>query len=165
MNKELDLNKAANSGEYSKSHLDVLFPEKYYTPEQSEIYVGFECEQYLMKLGPDGRIYELPENREYRKLIIDEYSVGLSSTWYRVKLLDKEDIESLGWIYKRDNAGIEEIEFASLDDEYWLEYNLDDKYLRISWNNLEGDITRFSGTIKNKSELKKLMSQLKIKHE
>ncbi len=145
---------------------------KYYTPTIDEFYVGFECE--LRNSSDDN-------NFEWEQFKIATVDDGLISNslmdWsfydsrnaiedqsIRVKYLDKEDIESLGWKQSRE-SNCSEIEFimdlGNRLDNLGLIYDEEDQYLRIHWFG-EGDITRFSGTIKNKSELKKLMKQLDI---
>jgi hypothetical protein len=83
----------------------------------------------------------------------------------RVKYLDQSDIESLGWEFEKKHAGLEQISFSIggpiYDDILYMDYDLESKYLRIAWLG-DGDVTRFSGTIKNKSELIKLIRQLEI---
>ena len=68
--------------------------DKYYTPSLNEFHVGFEYETYNSY------------RKEWYKTILTEDNLeALGSFWYnfleaehRVKYLDKEDIESLGWI-------------------------------------------------------------------
>ena len=130
---------------------------KYYTPEQDEIYVGFECEQSVLKTD-GGHQLDIVSPKEYRKITIDEYSVALSSTWYRVKYLDKEDIESLGWkFYENDTIPLKAF---SKNEDYKLTYISGMHRVSIANNLVEH--THFDGSIKNKSELKKLMKQLNI---
>lgn len=142
---------------------------KYYIPEISEIYIGFEYEvkhYYLDKL----------EYGDFSKAIVSlstfQFAImELRQSRVRVKHLDKEDIESLGWkcykLFKTSNNG------TDISDNYIFKY--ENKYHLISdfskggmlilkGNKLiSSDITKiFSGIIKNKSELKKLMQQLEI---
>ena len=129
--------------------------EKYYTPDITEFHVGFEFEEFeqeqWVKATSDGSdIYH-----------IDRYQI--KDNKIRVKYLDQSDIESLGWSFEKKHPGLEQLQFTKdlggpLDD-LCLEYDLESHYLRISWYG-DGDVTRFSGTIKNKSELNKLMQQL-----
>jgi len=129
--------------------------ELYYTPSIEEFHVGFE--------------YEYNNGKSWQNEIFIR-GIGFAPNPKlddcRVKYLDKEDIESLGWLFEKQHAGLEELQFSkdlgSTYDNLGLDYSLDSGYLRIAYNGLNGDTTRFSGTIKNKSELKVLMKQLGI---
>ncbi len=133
--------------------------EKYYTPEIEEFCVGLEFEMDDTWGG-------------WKKLVLTDemlkgnVMIGLGSgnervPYYhktRVKYLDREDIESLGWEYIKTHAGTEQMEFEK--GEYLLSYDPDFRgrqWLHIEVNG-DGDTTLFSGTIKNKSEL---INQLK----
>lgn len=121
---------------------------KYYTPTIDEFYVGFECEQKI-----DNKWYEQICKDYYISILTNE---SFKPDWnsFRVKYLDKEDIESLGWKWDKHKAG-----FKNKDDIhliYWLDE--DNKEIVIE---AYGECV-FQGTIKNKSELKKLMKQLGI---
>lgn len=106
-----------------ETHLD----KKFYVPEISEFHVGFEYEIKYdfdsqitgMKPGHPDWIPKIVESNEWEKKIFDEYdSVNpnivsffmnydpiinknndFTESLIRVKCLDKEDIESLGFIY------------------------------------------------------------------
>lgn len=146
---------------------------KYYTPTIEEFHVGFECELSYTK----------NENYTLTNLdIIDlEFLIQKEpKIKARVKYLDKEDIESLGW--KLNNTG----GWWELGNLFPKDkYNEGDHYLgnwkyRIIGDNVcepprpdmfwidtrnpsnGGQLQIFRGTIKNKSELKKLMQQLGI---
>ena len=141
---------------------------KYYTLEAEEFYIGFEFE-YL-------------ENETWVKKTLPFYN-NYASLWssnpdpklFRVKYLDREDIESLGFTKgqtREDTTDFHKgecIEGASNDwhpqgnwkyrimfspsSETWIE--------KRNWNN-GGRNTVFKGKIKNKSELIKLMKQLNV---
>lgn len=145
--------------------------KKYYTPQIEEFHIGFE---YEIKGGFDN------------KWITEVFS--LEHTWYhthnkfpihfrqhimmgqiRVKCLDKEDIESLGWKYVIPSDG------KYLNDNYYsiikdipepnkttIEFKL-----RVIGDNIsiwsdDTDSTYFDGIIKNKAELKKIMQQINL---
>jgi hypothetical protein len=77
----------------------------------------------------------------------------------KVKYLDRGDIESLGLVYDEDHR-----DFIIDGDEYKrLWFNKETQELTIS-NGLDYDdsVTWFDGYIKNKSELKVLLTQLDI---
>jgi len=140
--------------------------DKYYTPEISEFYVGFEFE--FGDKATEGTSTEW-----------DTYIISNEDSLYmwlkdplekRVKYLDKEDIESLGFkllepykdknqkLYFKDNITIcyrhkEHILGMITTDpsknDYYSEYNKDPYSIH-------------SIIIKNKSELIKLLKQLRI---
>jgi hypothetical protein len=129
---------------------------KYYTPTIEEFHVGFE---YEVLAGTDWVNTQI--HVENITLNIDRVINHIETC--RVKYLDKEDIESLGFEHK-----------GSL----WFDFK---KYFwKIrKWNKNEIDLyycfatmdmtgeddkeLRFRGAIKNKSELIKLMNQLNIR--
>jgi hypothetical protein len=141
--------------------------KKYYTPTERELLQGIVNEQEIFVVSKDG---DIVTNLKFNNGLIndlvsfaylndieykDEYEViySINSDYYRIKYLDQEDIESLGW--KRDPSG----------ERYWemrgiqLYYQEENNYLYImdySANYI------FRGIIKNKSELKKLMEMLEI---
>lgn len=131
--------------------------DKYYTPDISEFYVGFEYE-FLN----DGR---LPENDSSwsKEILTDdyykffEYYANNVSSDYRVKYLDQEDIEGLGYGFVTKLWGFESsdgniiIEVEDIDD---LQKGTIDIYCVQD--------LRFKGRIKNKSEMAKLLKQLEI---
>lgn len=128
---------------------------KYYTPTIEEFHIGFE---YEFK-HPDYEVwnkYTTPEFQMEREDCIP--FVGNLNN-FRVKYLDQEDIESLGWVYNEEY------------DCYFYQTSPTIKAWKLYVINEQLDIEilcfgecTFSGTIKNKSELKRLMKQLGI-HE
>lgn len=144
---------------------------KYYTPELSEFYVGFEFEV----LNNESKFYipGLAKNEwssiesnfgiftsveKIQRLILDKQ--------IRVKNLDREDIESLGWEHdstiKSESYFIHK-DFSLITREEWrLIYDSKNNSIDISdLNNINLSFS-FYGTIKNKSELKKIMQMLNI---
>jgi len=131
---------------------------KYYTPELSEFHVGFEFE--LRVWGSD----------KWDKSEISEpweIDAAFDRAEPRVKYLDKEDIESLGWniysngdywrgVYKQENTDFSkpQIVIKNYEDNNYIIFRLKE----------EGGIilSLFIGEIKNKSELSKLMKQLNV---
>ena len=133
----------------------------YYTPTIEEFHVGF--------------IYERKEYDDLR--MIDEwYETSIDTPWQlvdyvmylqnfnfnktRVKYLDQEGIESLGW---KDCDNIYNTIRWNFNDYILMFYKKDNRYLIFrdcGPNNIQ---TVFNGFIKNKSELIKLMQQLNIK--
>lgn len=145
--------------------MEKVVKEKYYIPEFEEFYPGFECE-WLCSFP------EFPIQEEKKDNSIPEYrriTVGLDFEFtqlperlkydnYRVKYLDKEDIESLGW--KNSELTSMELYIFPTPKTSFIEITLE-KYNNTLIIEKDG-FTLFEGTIKNKSELKKLMSQLGI---
>jgi hypothetical protein len=134
--------------------------KKYYTPDISEFYVGFECE-----------FKDLSGN--FIPIVHTEESISYKDT-FRVKYLDKEDIENLG--FKRDyvrtklpeNIGFwlkkkyaDHMKFYK--DDLYATYNTKGKLLFLS-NLIYPTNLSISLVIKNKSELKKLLKQLNINY-
>lgn len=133
---------------------------KYYTPEAEEFYIGFEYESLQDPRYPE------KDNSWESNYIESAFELKTFLGYYcsdnielRVKYLDKEDIESLGF-HTEDNGEC---------------YNKSIKWVEIGlypWASLTGikhqyKIVRdgnqvFHGVIKNKSELKKLLKQLNI---
>jgi len=132
---------------------------RYYKPELSEVHVGFECEANvegkwipLMLQGFD---------------CVEEY---VKRDVYRVKYLDRDDIESLGFEYEKaygKTTGIEGSYFKSTHKMnnrscIWLDLDLDGSCDVTIHNNedWEDRHTWFQGTIKNKSELKRVLKMI-----
>jgi len=129
---------------------------KYYTPTIDEFHVGFEYEAFI------NNSWQSKVMNDYEDIIYFLFDMN-AKTWLsinegivRVKYLDKEDIESLGFD-------------CTSDDQYYLidNYTLlidNDYFLQILKDDFEEDIYLFQGTIKNKSELKVLLKQLGIEY-
>lgn len=125
---------------------------KYYTPTIEEFHVGFQFE-YLS----DNNTWESTDdlsitfmNNDNPISIIEYY---LKESRIRVKLIDREDIESLGWKYNRING----FEYK----KYVLNINNNTISIYVP-GDYDGEEHHFKGEIKNKSELSKLMIQLGI---
>jgi len=147
--------------------------DKYYTPSIEEFHVGFE---YQYKVKTSGSSFVFAKDHIY--LWIDDYIksgdiLSFRLDEIRVKYLNKEDIESLGFI-KQDYQYQNNLEFKYGDiwktnsKSGWLHFNTDTKILKItsldSGSNIDGPnhSVKFNGFIKNKSELKVLLKQLEI---
>ena len=138
---------------------------KYYTPTIDEFHVGFEYE-----IDNEKSIY----SETHMNLFNINHKIKLNQI--RVKYLDKEDIESLGWKViesgKSPFTGKELYKFKinkevgfNTGTNWYLEDGYTPGTIRItienygSWATSKDTINLF---IKNKSELKKLMKQLNI---
>lgn len=124
---------------------------QYYFPTIDEFFCGFECEikgknesnWSKLVLGKDA-IWHLFTNLEYLEQATEQI---------RVKHLDRQDIEECGWTQRdHDTYDIE---------GYALEF--DSKYKTFIYHTGPRHGTVFKGTIRNKSELVKLMQMLNIK--
>lgn len=140
-----------------ESHLDN---NKYYVPEISEFHVGFEYEVMIPEKSTWSKEVFFLNDSHINLVkwvnIQDEFTIHK----IRVKTLDKEDIESLGW---KDCDNIYNTIRWDFNDYILMFYKKDNRYLIFrdcGPNNIQ---TVFNGFIKNKSELIKLQQQLDIK--
>lgn len=150
---------------------------KYYTPSIEEFHVGFEYQHTgLLDINQiKEEFYNF--NYDLKDKSLEEINYAINNNWIRVKYLDQEDIESLGWTFKSTNKM--RTWYTGSDNwfnntiptgnsgRYWsFELSHDPEYngiiIKAGTNYGETD-TFFEGTIKNKSELKKLMEQLNIR--
>lgn len=160
--------------------------EKYYTPELSEFYLGFEYEYKSGFLDGTVKTQEQYNTANWKKTFFDgshEFpyieraltgqNADNMRCGIRVKYLDQEDIESLGFthcpeinrcIYRKYfKFDIQETGMTAFDlDGYYEIVYTKDHYCHISKHG-RIDATFFRGTCNNISELKKLMQQLEIK--
>jgi hypothetical protein len=151
--------------------------EKYYTPTLEEFHVGFE---YEYQDGPDDsfepRVHTVFNETE-RHIWVNDFrdfkgTYVMAPIMYRVKYLDREDIEDvLGKEFKEDS-----VKYSSVDYKYkkgdiyskaWIvSYWVKDRELQITRYDFKGennpDSSRcvFEGTVKNKSEFKRILKQL-----
>jgi ribosomal protein S13 len=128
--------------------------DKYYTPELNEFHIGFEYEyEDINESGSTTSWYKtiVKENECY---IIDQHLKYSDDLNLRVKYLDKEDIESLGWklkndLYIKDDLTLQ-VHKNSITIKYYDNFNNE-------WRTKVEQIN-----IKNKSEFIKLLKQLQI---
>jgi len=125
---------------------------KYYTPEITEFYVGFECEiqragtwdKFILTHGEVSMLY----TRSFA------HKDNLSNL-IRVKYLDLQDIQELGFVFVgQDEVGL----FEFRGDEIELYFNPHNQRI-IIFKMPELDCI-FRGQIKNKSELKKVLEMI-----
>jgi hypothetical protein len=130
---------------------------KYYTPTIEEFHVGFEFE-FLKDINYIKEVFLC--NSQFGFTFDDFPELAKLS---RVKYLDKKDIESLGWKFEKQHPGLDDMTFSK--EELTLDFEdiegIRDR-VRIYEFNGDTDLNYFCGTIKNKSELKALMKQLRI---
>lgn len=142
--------------------------EPYYTPQLSEIYFGFEFEAYNSK-----KHFFFEKEEKWYSVSIDYGVLGklinlhklLMHKQIRVKFLDKTDIERCGWIYKDINEPQLDYFWDSETEKHSISYNYKTHRMIITGREdiSKEDYSAFNGFIKNKSELKKIMEQLRIK--
>ncbi len=120
---------------------------KYYTPDIEEFRVGFEYEDWDIK-SDENWIKRTVPNSGYTKHPHEEV---------RVKHLDREDIESLGWEYlpSRD---------SSFSQRWWDGFTKGEFMIKecCAWDHGNVVITKgrqriFQGNVKNKSELERVI--------
>jgi len=151
---------------------------KYYTPEIEEFHQGFEYEVWYSSAYTEEKwiketfeFYDKDEIYHYDCVdLIPSFKNHGDSI--KVKYLDREDIESLGFKITKDNEDIElslesktYIGGPSVGDDYKIIilYGLDNKEMWIYQKTNSGrEYDLFKGIIKNKSEFKKLLKQLQI---
>lgn len=126
--------------------------KKYYQPEIEEFHIGFEYEW----LNDEGTWIKEDSPIEISKENFDEQTYGL-----RVKYLDQQDIEDCGWEYSNTSR---EIEYYNIE-EISLYHDIIDHEISIYKIDCDWESCEFRGTVKNISELKKLMKQLNITKE
>lgn len=155
--------------------------KKYYTPTIEEFHVGFECEVDVAMVSGPKMEHGIAQVDEIDTGHYFEYHLCVNGTRvyegrierFRVKYLDIEDIESLGWknhvhsslfYFDIPNVTTHSGEYFLNDEligypDYEMVFEESNK---ITIRDCERDVI-FCGTIRNKSELKKLMQQLQIK--
>lgn len=175
-----------NSVSYNKTEqkfnkMVETMERKYYTPTLEEFTVGFEYECLSGFMDGTVKTNDDFNNATWttRKATIGELVYieraltgknaqnGLCGI--RVPYLSKEDIEECGWKYSKVDAGttLHFFNFKASDMTYCMDFDPDFRgkiWLRIY--DIAGDFEEmnfFSGTIKNKSQLKQLMNWLNIK--
>ena len=142
---------------------------KYYTPDIEEFHVGFECE---FKNDMQDNVWKTEIcDPDIMSIFYDsiEHDENFNDV-FRVKYLDREDIESLGFKYlgyDKDGRTHEVYDYKG-EMEWWLkDYRCwnDDNDIVIHKTIKDGVWRRdnmFKGVIKNKSELKQILKQLGI---
>ena len=144
---------------------------KYYTPKIEEFCVGFEYAELVTepvynerwKFKIKKQVLKNTDIKNTYKLSFIEQDIELDRI--RVKYLDREDIESLGWRkgWEFDNDEMYILEKDG-EEDIQLYYNslTENLELGIGISLYIGNVSSVNIYIKNKSELKKLMQQLGI---
>lgn len=126
--------------------------EKYYTPVLEEFYIGFE--------------YEILEDGNWtkEKFKIDVYLDEFFMSEKRVKYLDEADILELKWEkaqFVTEDHIVKNYKYGDFTLNHWSGSPFETGYYIEIWH--EHQDNAFNGYIKNKNELKKLMTQIGIK--
>lgn len=132
---------------------------KYYVPDISELYIGFEYQQFSHLKG---KWDNLELDLSHFMTILDEESCDWDEHNIRVKYLDFSDIESLGFRLVKIHPGTTSHEFETKDSRYMITF---DPNFSTGWNITildEVDFIFFYGYIKNKSELSKILKQIGV---
>ena len=135
--------------------------KKYYTPSIEEFHVGFEYERcddgYSWFKDTFPRTWENGQGVGWPKLL----SNAIKGRYIRVKHLDREDIESLGWDAALDDIGYGLVTQKGL---YLCRPFLNSDFT-IALIELRHDgRCIFFGKIRNKSELETIMRMIGIKN-
>lgn len=143
----------------------ILMDNKYYTPDISEFYVGFECERMIIHVDnlEDAIINrQLDKSKGIEKWFSICFDKDMLMSNYindkgpfRVKCLDQSDIESFGFIIN-DNSEIGRLNGHALHGCSQLEQS--NGHITIYRNS---DCI-FEGNLKNKSELSKVLKMLNV---
>lgn len=143
----------------------------YYTPDISEFYVGFEYVHH-MKPQPENNYDGVYNTRVfntthlalvYNRIVAKE---GLSIDEILIKYLDKQDIESLGfidlgsmWFFKQDCLTVNGENFLNCKIRMWTNNQLD---IYADYKDNDELQLIFRGVIKNKSELVKVLKMIGV---
>jgi len=142
---------------------------KYYIPTIEEFHLGFEFEHLnfqgkLISNHPSNTAEWHKEicDADWFNILLDDYEHSSEEVnKYRVKYLDKEDIESLGWEISKIQRNPKTTCFEKSDTAFRFVLEIDIDSVKIDAY-LDFKIPMFIGSVKNKSELKKLMQMLNI---
>jgi len=119
--------------------------DKYYTPTIEEFHVGFEYE--FKEKSEIFSFDKFPDSTSWN------LSTVLDNNFIRVKYLDREDIESFGFIQDSYDSFSKGYVSLELDE---------DQLVRIDERKSEFNHRLFAGTIRNRSELKKILTQIGV---
>jgi len=130
--------------------------DKYYTPDKSEFYIGFEYEESAEAVNP----------KTWHNYTIEEaYEIGNIGAFgkIRVKKLDQKDIKSLGW--KKMNPIDDRFLIKKEKKSFVLVANYKNQYIGIHTyhkGSPEANQMLFAGRIRNKSELMTILNMVGI---
>lgn len=136
--------------------------DKYYTPDISDLFVGYECEAYMRNAGTDDPF-------EWEKYKIPTPSLDLSSIFsmvyrnhIRTPYLTKEQIEKEGWKYKwkltkGDSYVKEPFNLVCLND-----YHIIIELIKREEGRFLESFTKFAGECLSINEFRKICKLLEI---
>lgn len=152
---------------------------KYYTPELEEFHVGFRYESKTKivytgnKKDHEGEWKKQEANERILNTLYDKVYRGINYTaysYFRVKYLDRDDIEKLGWEYSGKTQDLQfklvkEIQPFNLTyRSFRLQYSLEDHRLRVIGFEYDGfgpdEEVLFLGICNNYNELKFIMKRI-----
>lgn len=135
---------------------------KYYTPTIEEFHVGFEFESNYALFGDTNQWNKVTLNIKEYNWFWHSYLHNAVETEFRVKYLDKEDIESFGFKEDKSNSTPDRLNLELCKNGFTLGIVLYDKIELIIYKYKVKEEILFRGIIKNKSELKKILTQIKV---
>lgn len=136
---------------------------KYYTPSIEEFHVGFEYEY----IPCENNVFTTWEKRIFNKDSFEGlttwYSYIFNSNRIRTKYLDKEDIESLCIKEEDKDVFLLKNDFDETEYDILLRIDYEKHFVEIM-DRGDGFNSEyfFQGTIKNKSELKKVLQMIGV---
>lgn len=142
---------------------DITENGKYYTPSIEEFHVGFECE--VRHFNPKGEELHYTWRKAKAEFMGNELVLNSGRICsvtdvknIRVKHLDHDDIVECGW---KEYVTSGAMAFFKLGEQT-LNITYDTKRVLISVKDFGNNVVLFNGTIRNKSELQRIMRQIGI---
>lgn len=145
-----------------ENNMSILKKELYYQPEIEEFHIGFQYEQELNNYNWRKMVRPPSDNFEWVKFefntstSLSKIQKEIKEEKIRVKYLDTEDLENLGFIEKLKKPDYFTSPKKPTDSDYHLLFSFKDGVLKL------GGIHGIAFHVKNKNELKKLCKQLDI---
>jgi hypothetical protein len=148
-----DISKNTQVPQFDKT---AVMRSAFYTPTIDEFHVGFEYETYNGKVWTKQIAETCYSDQAYVCLPIPDKDYGYDSENTRVKHIDKEDCILLGLKLKVWDNGSGYFEIGN----YTIGIYGTDLFCTVSQNDYGNNIIRFSGDLKNKTELKHILRQV-----
>ena len=142
---------------------------KYYTPSIEEFHVGFEYEVLSSPSEDKWKKCKIrPKSCRLQQIVDFGGTVGLND--FRVKYLDKDDIESLGFYETKLKDSNEVVYLKDVNQGFNTGYTValsinHNSFVTISYKSFSSYMNKeysIDVIIKNKSELARLLKQLNI---
>ena len=133
---------------------------KYYTPDISEFHVGFKYQVLSLESDLEACVYKWNEEVFTENSNILGYIQDIKVNKIRVKYLDKDDIESLGF---SETTTKQFIKNAPGSLPYWTQVVIDFRWpedITIIGKRGEEVGMLFRGAVRNISELKKVLKMV-----